>query len=216
VTRTLSEPDSKALLASYGVPCVEHRLVTGADSAVAAAYELGLPVVAKLAGSSIAHKTERGLVRLGLGTAAQVAGAAEELLAAARGDDGEVQVLVAPMIRGVRELIVGVHRDPQFGSCVMVGIGGVLAEANADVAFRLVPIEPVDAREMLEQLAGQPLLGALRGEAPVDQDAVARVIVALSRLAEERADVISADVNPLLVDRSGSPIAVDALVVTSA
>jgi len=214
--RTLSEPRSKALLASYGIPCVADRLVTDATAAAAAARELGFPVVAKLAGDAIAHKTERGLVRLDLGTADEVAAAATELLAAAHPEDGDVSVLVAPMVRGIRELIVGVHRDQQFGPCVMVGVGGVLAEVLADVAFRLAPITPVDAEEMLGDLAGQALLGSVRGEAPVDRVAVADVLVALSRLVDERADVVSVDVNPLLVDTHGAPIAVDALVATRA
>jgi acetyl-CoA synthetase (ADP-forming) len=215
MTRTLSEAESTALLASYGVPCVEERLVADAAAATAAAGELGLPVVAKLAGPAIAHKTERGLVRLDLRSPADVATAVDELLAAARPEDGDVQVLVAPMVRGSRELIAGAHRDPQFGPCVMVGLGGVLAEAIADVSVRLVPVTPIDAEEMLGELAGQALLGAVRGEAPVDRIAVAHVIDALARLLEERADVVSIDVNPLLIDHRGAPVAVDALVELS-
>jgi len=216
MSRTWSEPESKALLASYGVPCVAQRLVPDPESAAAAARELGLPVVAKLSGPGIAHKTERGLVRLDLNSVEEVAAAAADLLDAARPEDGDVSVLVAPMIRGVRELIAGVHRDPQFGPCVMVGIGGVLAEVTADVVFRLVPVTPVDAEEMLDELAGHALLGPVRGEAAADRDALVEVIVALSRLAEERDDVVSVDVNPLLVDRAGVPIALDALVETHA
>jgi len=123
-----------------------------------------------------------------------------------------VSVLVAPMVRGIRELIAGVHDDAQFGRCVMVGFGGVLAEAVADVAFRLAPIDESDADEMLADLRGQALLGPVRGEAPVDRAAVAAVLVALSRVATERPDVTSVDVNPLLVDAEGTPVAVDALV----
>jgi acetyl-CoA synthetase (ADP-forming) len=116
------------------------------------------------------------------------------------------------MVRGVRELIAGVHDDVQFGRCVMVGVGGVLAEAVADVAFRLAPIEAIDAHEMLADLRSQALLGPVRGEAAVDRDAVVEVLLALSRVATERSDVTSVDVNPLLVDTNGAPIAVDALV----
>jgi acetyl-CoA synthetase (ADP-forming) len=215
MSRTLSEADSKALLVAYGVPCAPERLVADADAAVAAAAELGMPVVAKLAGASIAHKSERGLVRLALGSADAVARAATELLAAARPEDGDVRVLVAPMIAGSRELIVGAHRDPLFGACVMVGIGGVLAEAVADVSFRLVPIAAVDAEEMLDDLEAQALLGAVRGEASVDRAAVVEVLLSLSRLLDERDDVASVDVNPMVVDRDGAPIAVDALVELS-
>jgi acetyl-CoA synthetase (ADP-forming) len=169
-------------------------------------------VVAKLSGPGLAHKTERGLVRLDLSTAHEVRDVANDLFAAARPEDGDVSVLVAPMVRGARELIAGVHDDAQFGRCVMIGIGGVLAEAVADVAFRLAPLEPVDAQEMLDDLRGQALLGPVRGEAPVDRDAVASVLLVLSRLAAERPDVASVDVNPLVIDATGAPIAVDALV----
>ena len=206
--RTLSESESKALLTSFGVRCAPEFLAADAEAAVAAAQQLGFPVVAKLAAPGLAHKTERGLVRLDLSTAGDVRDAANDLFAAARPEDGDVSVLVAPMVHGARELIAGA----QFGRCVMVGIGGVLAEAIADVAFRLAPLEPIDAQEMLDDLQGQALLGPVRGEAPIDRDAVASVLLALSRLAAERPDVTSVDVNPLVVDATGTPIAVDALV----
>jgi acetate---CoA ligase (ADP-forming) subunit beta len=210
-SRTLSEPESKALLAAYAVPVVPDRVVTTRDEAVAAADVLGYPVVLKLSGPAITHKTERGLVRLGLGGPAAVATAAAELLDAATPEDGEVALLVAPMLRATRELIAGVHDDPQFGRCVMVGIGGVLAEAIADVSFRLAPIEEADALEMLDDLRAGAVLGAVRGEPAVDRGAVVAVLLGLSRLATERDDVRSVDVNPLLVV-DGAPIAVDALV----
>jgi acetyl-CoA synthetase (ADP-forming) len=124
-------------------------------------------------------------------------------------------LLVAPMVRGSRELIAGVARDPQFGASVMVGIGGVLAEALADVAFRLVPVEWVDAEEMLDDLGARALFGPVRGEPPVDRDAVVDVLLALSRLAADRPDIVSVDVNPLVVV-DGRPIAVDALVEVEA
>jgi acetyl-CoA synthetase (ADP-forming) len=167
--------------------------------------------VVKLGGDGIAHKTERGLVRLNLGSAEQVHEAAAALLAAATPEDGEVHLLVAPMLRATRELIAGLHDDPQFGMTVMLGVGGILAEAVADVAFRLVPIERTDAEEMLEDLALQSLLGPFRGEPAVDRDAVAAVLLGLSEAAAARPDVASADLNPLLVVH-GRPVAVDALV----
>jgi acetyl-CoA synthetase (ADP-forming) len=208
---TLSEAASKQLLAGFGVPFPAERVVGSADDAVGAADDLGYPVVVKLGGAGIAHKTERGLVRLGLGSAEQVHDAAVGLLAAATPDDGDVHLLVAPMLAATRELIAGLHRDPQFGMTVMLGIGGVAAEAVADVTFRLVPIEPVDAEEMIDDLALQALLGAFRGEPAVDRAAVAGVLLGLSRAASERGDLASADLNPLLVV-DGRPVAVDALV----
>jgi acetyl-CoA synthetase (ADP-forming) len=217
-TRTLSEYDSKRLLASVGIPALDERIVTNAVDAVSAARAIGAPdpaVVLKLCGERVAHKTERGLVRLGVRGDDDVRDAAESLLAAARPEDGAVGVLVAPLARGSRELIAGVHRDAQFGPCVMVGLGGVAAEAVGDVAFRLAPVEPVDAAEMLDDLEGQALLGPFRGEPPVDRAAVAEVALALSRLVEAHPEIVSVDVNPLVVV-DGKPVAVDALVEVSA
>jgi acetate---CoA ligase (ADP-forming) subunit beta len=207
----LSEAASKQLLAAFGVPFPPEQVVGSADDAVGAADALGYPVVVKLGGEGIAHKTERGLVRLGLGSAEQVRDAAGALLAAARPDDGEVHLLVAPMLRATRELIAGLHADPQFGLTVMLGVGGIMAEAVADVSFRLVPIDPVDAEEMIDDLALQALLGEFRGEPAVDRAALADVLLGLSRAAIERDDLASADLNPMLVV-DGRPVAVDALV----
>ncbi|HEY1117663.1 MAG TPA: acetate--CoA ligase family protein, partial [Acidimicrobiales bacterium] len=213
---TLSEADSKALLASHGLPVAGERQASTADEAVGAAEELGYPVVCKLGGDAIAHKTERGLVRLGLADAAAVQAAAEDLLAAARPEDGDVHVLVAPMVKGNRELIAGLHLDPQFGMTVMLGVGGILAEAVADVTFRLAPISEVDAHDMIDDLATQALLGPFRGEAAVDRDALASVLLALSAAAEADRRIVSADCNPLIVTADGKPVAVDALIELAA
>ena len=210
-TRTLAEDASAALLAEYGVPVNPSRRAVDVEAAVDAADAVGYPVVAKLVGDAIAHKTERGLVRLSLADADAVRAAAVELLAAARPEDGDVAVLVARMVRGARELVAGLVRDPQFGPCVMVGIGGVLTEALADVAFVPVPLDGLDATEAIESLRSQALLGAVRGEPAVDRDALAAVLLGLGALAAARPDVVSVDVNPLIV-HEGRPVAVDALV----
>lgn len=217
---TLSEADSKALLRDFGVPLVADRLVGDADGAVAAAAAFGSPdfpgpVAVKLCGAAIAHKTERGLVRLAVEGDEAVRAAAEELLAAARPDDGEVGLLVSPMVRGNRALIAGLSRDPQFGMTLMLGVGGILAEAIADVAFRLVPVEPVDVAEMIDDLATQKLLGPFRGEPAVDREALAGVLLGLSQAAEAHPELVSADLNPLIVV-DGRPLAVDALVEVDA
>ncbi|MDO8362399.1 MAG: acetate--CoA ligase family protein, partial [Actinomycetota bacterium] len=209
---TLSEAASKALLAEFGVPMAPEREVATPAAAGEAGSDLGFPVVVKLCGDAIAHKTERGLVKLRLADAAAVQLAAAELLGKATPADGPVSLLVAPMISGNRELIAGVVRDPQFGANVMLGVGGVLAEAVADVVFRPVPLSAVDAQEMIEGLATQKLLGEFRGEAAVDRAALAQVLLGLSALAAARPDVASVDVNPLIVRADGAPVAVDALV----
>ena len=147
---TLSETASKELLARYGVPMLDERTARDAEFAVGAADAIGYPIVLKLCGDAIAHKTERGLVKLRLADASAVEAAAAELLAKATPADGDVSLLVAPMIAGNRELIAGVVRDPQFGANVMLGVGGILAEAVADVVFRPVPLSDVDALEMID------------------------------------------------------------------
>ncbi|MEP7046602.1 MAG: acetate--CoA ligase family protein [Ilumatobacteraceae bacterium] len=211
-TVTLSEAASKTLLRSYGIPVADEREVATASDAVAAAEALGYPVVVKLCGAEIAHKTERGLVRLRLGDSDAVHLAADELLTKATVADGQVSLLIAPMIAGNREMIAGVVRDPQFGANIMLGIGGILTEAIADVQFRPAPISEVDAAEMIDGLATQRLLGAFRGEPAVDRDALIAVLVGLSTVVTKRDDIVSVDLNPLIIQADGRPVAVDALV----
>ena len=210
-SRTLSEPESKALVAAYGVPVPIEATATNAAEAADAADRVGYPVVLKLAGGSIAHKTERGLVRLGIRTRSDAEAAAAELLALARPDDGRVELLVAPMVSGDRELIAGMMRDQQFGALVAFGLGGVLAEAIGDVVFAPAPLNAADAEALIDRLAGQAVLGEFRGQPPVDRAALVELLSGLGRLADERADVVSVDLNPLIVC-DGRPIAVDALV----
>jgi acetyltransferase len=212
VGKTLSEHASKQLLAQYGVPVARETFVLSPDGAESAAAEIGFPVVLKLCGDAIAHKTERELVRLGLADAAAVRAAADELLDLRRPEDGEAGLLVAEMVRGSRELIAGLVRDPQLGACVMLGLGGILTEALGDVAFASVPLSEADARRLPAALEASHLLTEpFRGEPAVDPDALVAVLRGLSRLAAERPDVASVDLNPLIVS-DGVPLAVDALV----
>jgi succinyl-CoA synthetase beta subunit len=211
MSHTLSEADSMALLVRHGIPSAPGQVVLTAAAAGAAAEAIGFPVVAKLCGDSIAHKTERGLVRLGLTDADAVRIAAGELLTSATEADGEVGLLVAPMIRGSRELIAGLNRDPQFGMTVMVGVGGVLAEAVADVSIRLVPIDRADAAQMLDDLSTQAVLGAFRGEPELDRSAMIDLLMGLSEAAGAHPELMAADLNPVIIS-DGHPIAVDALV----
>jgi len=214
--KTLSEHASKRLLADYGVPVAREELVATPEAAVAASDRLGFPVALKLCGDAIAHKTERDLVRLALADAGAVRVAAAELLAKRRPEDGDVGLLVAEMVRGRFELIAGVVRDPQLGPCVMLGLGGILTEALGDVVFASAPLDAKEARRLPERLAASHLVTRpFRGEPAVDADALSAVLLGLSRLAVERPEIASVDVNPLIV-RDGLPIAVDALVVEGA
>jgi len=209
-THTLSEARSRQMVADAGIPVSNWVTVGDPDAAVDAARSVGLPAVVKLCGNAIAHKTERGLVRLSLTTENEVREAAIDLLAAARPEDGPVELLVSTMVQGSRELIAGMVRNPQFGPCVMLGVGGVLAEAVADAAFRLAPLDRLDGHDLINDLGAQALLGELRGEPAVDRDALADILCGLGDLAADP-DVASVDLNPLVIV-DGRAIAVDALV----
>lgn len=214
----LSEADSKRLLAAYGVPITREEVVAGADQAVAAAARIGLPVVAKIASPDIPHKSDAGLVRLGLTTPAAVEQAYRELDARAREHfpaariDG---VLVQEMVPGGIEAIVGVTIDPQLGPVVMFGLGGVLVEVLEDVALRPLPISRADAEAMVAEIRGRKILDGVRGRPAGDVAALVDAIVAVARLAEEHQEVLAElDVNPLVVLEPGRGVkALDALLV---
>ncbi len=211
-TRTLSEHASKEIVARFGVRLPREALVDTPEEAGTAAAGIGFPVVLKLAGDGIAHKTERGLVRLGLSDRASVVREAQALRALARPEDGEVRLLVAEQVAGQRELIAGLIRDPQFGPCVMLGLGGILAEAVGDAVFAVAPLSRAEARGMIDGLATRHLLTKPhRGEPAIDREALADILEGLGRLAIERPDVVSVDLNPLIV-AGAEPVAVDALV----
>ena len=210
--RALDEFESKRLLASYGVPVVAEARVRTAEEALDAAMRLGYSVVLKGCGAAYAHKTELGLVALNLDDAAGVRRAADRLLDAMA---GEGDLLVQRMVTGGREFLAGLARDPQFGPVVTFGLGGVFAEALADVALRLCPVDPAEALAMLPEIRARALLGPVRGLPAVDREALAGILVALSRLSLERPDIVAVDINPLVVAGS-QPVAVDALVLLAA
>ena len=213
--RTLSEALSKQLLAPFGFPFATEAVVAAAHEAADAADAMGYPVVAKLNGDLIAHKTERGLVRLKLANRAAVEQAATQLLALATPEDGAVQLLIAKMIDGSRELIVGMVHDPVFEKTAMLGLGGIFAEVIQDVVFAPMPLDLIAAKRMIKGLKHQAILRDFRGESSVDTEALSRALVALSAACDAHPEIVSIDINPLIVQRDGSLVAVDALVEIS-
>jgi len=203
---------SKQLLAPFGFPFTSEAIVDTSVEAGDAADAMGYPVVVKLNGSNIAHKTERGLVRLQLGDRAAVEQAALQLLALATVSDGKVQLLVARMIKGSRELIVGMVNDPVFGNTAMLGIGGIFAEVIQDVVFAPLPIDKSRALEMIDALKYKSIMQEFRGEGAVNVGALADALVAMSVACDTHKKIVSIDINPLIVQRDGSLVAVDALV----
>ena len=210
--RTLSEHDSKLALAKLGARVSREHVVADATSAARAAEKIGFPVVVKLVGERLAHKSERGLVKLGLRDAASVEAAAEELLGKRRPEDGDVSLLVAEQVGGSRELIVGMVRDPAFGAVVVIGAGGVTAEALGDTQMRLAPLVRRDLDDMLDSLTTSRVYGEFRNQRPVDRDALWKIVNAVATVGSTRNDVASIDVNPVIVTAAGEPVVVDALV----
>lgn len=158
----LLEDDAKKILKEFGIPVVKEYRTSDEDEAVMAAYEIGFPVVVKAMGTTLAHKTEKGLVRVGLTDEDEVRTAVNSLIEIA-GSALEF-LLVQPMITGRRELVAGIFRDPQFGPVVMFGLGGIFTEALNDVVFRLAPLSRFDMDEMLGELVSKKLIGPFRGE----------------------------------------------------
>lgn len=212
----LSEWESKQLLAAYGIPVTDDTLVTSAAEAVKAAARLPGPAVLKLCAAQIAHKSDLGLVRIGLTSPAEVEAAYEDLLATAARVRPEAEVdgvLVSPLVSGGLEMVVGVSQDPLFGPVVMAGVGGVLVEVLGDVTHRVPPFDAAEARRMLDELKGAALLRGVRGRAAVDVDALVDVLLRVQRLAlDNAADLAELDINPLLVTASGA-VALDALAI---
>jgi succinyl-CoA synthetase beta subunit len=210
--RTLSEHDSKQVLVAHGVRVAAERIVADLDGARSAVAELGWPVVVKACGDSIAHKTERGLVVLGVSDDAALERSVVAILSKLGPDDGDAKLLIAEMVSGNRELICGVDVNPQFGPVLMIGMGGILAEALEDVAFRALPADRADVLEMLDELRGARLLDSFRGEPAVDRMALADAIVSIGQAALSVRGLQSLDVNPIIIV-DGAAVAVDALIV---
>ncbi|MFG2379623.1 acetate--CoA ligase family protein [Streptomyces avermitilis] len=212
----LSEHAAKQLLRAYGIRVPREQLVTSAAAAVRAASLVGYPVVMKASGAQIAHKTELGLVKIGLTSASQVRDAYRELTDIARYEGISLDgVLVCQMVERGVELVVGVTHDQLFGPTVTVGLGGVLVEVLRDVAVRVPPFGEDQARAMLGELRGRALLEGVRGGPPVDVDALVEVVIRVQRMALELGDDLAElDINPLMVlPRGQGAVALDALAV---
>jgi len=214
----LTEVASKKLLARYGVPLPPEALATSEDEAIAAATKIGGAVALKVQSPDILHKTEAGAVMLGLSGKSAVRDGYRTVLARAKAAHPSAKiddVLVQAMAKRGREMILGVTRDPDFGPVLMVGLGGLHVEVLKDVAFAPVPLGVEDALDLIGQLRGAALLDAVRGEPAADRDALARLMVALSRFAADHADAIAEiDLNPVIVHAAGEGLTiVDALIV---
>ncbi|MEW2136898.1 acetate--CoA ligase family protein [Streptomyces sp. NPDC005409] len=212
----LSEHAAKQLLRAYGIRVPREQLVTSAAAAVRAAGLVGYPVVMKASGPQLGHKTELGLVKIGLTSASQIRDAYRELTDTARYENVPLDgILVCQMVERGVEMVVGVTQDDLFGPTVTVGLGGVLVEVLNDAAVRVPPFGEDQARAMLGELRGRALLEGVRGAPPADVDALVEVILRIQRMALELGDELSElDVNPLMVlPRGQGAVALDALAI---
>lgn len=216
-TEALSDAATFELASSAGLPVVPWRRASSRDQAVAAAAELGHPVVMKLSAHGVVHKSDVGGVHLGLDDAEAVGAAWDALAAVADSLGVQSGALLQPMApRGV-EVIVGSKVDPTFGPVVMVGAGGIYAEVLGDVRIRLAPVTAGQATEMIEGLKIAPVLRGARGQRPADVEALAEVVSRLSAAAAAWQDSIAEiDLNPVIVlDRGAGVRLVDVAMVSS-
>ncbi len=207
--KALSEYESKKVVASVGVPITKEELATSKDDAVKIAEGIGYPVAMKGSSHNLTHKTEMGMIRLNLRTKEEVAQAYDEIAGAGVEIEG---VLIQEMVKGDREFVIGLSRDPQFGPCVMFGLGGIFTEVIKDVSFRVAPITEIDAEEMLEEIKTKKLLDEFRGQPKADRELLKKALVGIGNLGVEFDEIAEIDINPLII-AGDKPVAVDALVV---
>ena len=214
----LTEIEAKQVLEEAGVPVSPARLATTKEDAAKMADALGYPIVLKIVSPQITHKSDVGGVALNLGSAAEVSAAFERIVASAKQHvpDATIEgVAVQRMEKQGIEVIIGMTKDPQFGPVLMFGLGGVMVEILKDVAFRVVPINERDARQMINEIKGKPLLDGYRGSEPADIGKLQELLMKVSSFVEQHPEVAELDLNPVFAYKDGAK-AVDARIVLDA
>lgn len=210
---SIGDAEAREVLEAYGFSVPESRLAETPDEAVEIAEEIGYPVVLKVASPDILHKTDVGGVRLNLNSPGDVRDMFDLIVYRAGRYVPDARVwgcLVQEMVKGGREILVGMNRDPQFGPLVAFGLGGIYVEALQDVAFRIAPFSAEEAREMIREIRSYPLLAGVRGEAPADHEAMVDALMRVSQLVTEFPEIVELDINPLTVfDEGQGAVAID-------
>jgi acetyl-CoA synthetase (ADP-forming) len=208
----LNEHESKMLLDLYSIPVTEEYVATSLKEALSSAHKIGYPVVLKGSSRTLTHKTEHRLIELGINNDNTLRKAYEVLHERGQGKlDG---ILVQQMIRGDREFVAGLIRDPQFGPCVMFGLGGIFTEVLKDVTFRVAPLHMRDALEMIDEIRAKKFLDRFRGKPAVSRNILAQMLINLGKIGLDIVEVAEIDINPLII-HDDTPVAVDALVILS-
>jgi acetyl coenzyme A synthetase (ADP forming)-like protein len=215
----LLEPEAHDVLKAYGFPVLQYRFAKSEDEALHAAREIGYPVVLKIVSPDIAHKVDVGGVKLGIHSDAELRDSYRQMLADVQRAKPSARILgvfVQEFIKGGKETILGLKRDPLFGPLLMFGLGGIYVEALRDVTFRIAPIRELGVHRMIRQIRGFKILEGFRGEPPSDIDAIAECLARLSQLATQLEEIVELDINPLVVFERGRGVrVVDARIVVA-
>jgi acyl-CoA synthetase (NDP forming) len=213
----LTEIESKQILDEAGIPVAKAQPARSGKEAAQAAEKLGFPVVLKIVSPNVTHKSDVGGVKLGLQSAEEVEAAFAEITASVKKHQADaliVGVAVQKMAATGTEVIIGMSKDPQFGPVLMFGLGGIFVEVLKDVAFRIVPLEPKDARQMIREIKGFPVLEGVRGQPPADLAALEKLIMQVSEFVEAHPEIEELDLNPVFAYKDGA-LAVDARIVVA-
>ena len=204
----LDEHGAKRFLSGFGIPVNREILAGDPEEAAAAAEAIGFPVVLKVSGSTLYHKTETGGVVLNVKSGGEVKEESRRLLTI----PGCQALLVQEMVKGDRELVCGLIRDAELGPCVMFGLGGIFTETLDHATFRIAPLTALDALEMMREIRSAKILDGFRGQAPVNTKALSAILVTLGNIGLAHDGIRAIDINPVKIRAGGEPVAVDALI----
>jgi len=214
----LTEIEAKQMFSEAGITCTDTRLAATKDEAVSLSEEMGYPVVLKISSVDITHKSDAGGVKVNLNDKAAVEKAFDDIMSSCKAGypDANIEgIAVQPMAKAGTEIIMGMIQDNQFGPVLMFGLGGVLVEILKDVAFRVVPLQERDAKEMIEEIKGYKLLEGYRGSEPVDISFLEQTIMKLSEFVDSTPEIAELDMNPVFAYSNGAMV-VDARIVLTA
>lgn len=213
--RSLLETEAKKLLREYKIPVPDFKLIKSEDEIAGLAKEINFPIVMKIVSPDIIHKTDAGGVKLNIKDEKEAKLAYQRIISKAKKYNKETQifgVITYSMIPQATEIIIGMMKDPHFGPVIMFGLGGIFVEVLKDISFRILPIEEIDAREMITEIKGYEILKGIRGEPPRDIRAIEKFLMKVSKLTMENPEIKEIDLNPVFVFNKGLQV-VDARII---
>ena len=211
----LTELESKQILKEAGIDTTEIRLARSKEEAISLSKDIGFPVALKVVSPDVLHKTDAGGVKLSLNSEDEVAKAFDDIISAIKDHEPTAKiegVAVQNMARPATEVIIGMYKDAQFGPVLMFGLGGIFVEVLKDVSFRIVPLTKRDAREMIQEIKGYPILEGYRGQEPANIAVLEDFLLKVSDFVERRPEIKELDINPIFAYSDGA-LAVDARVI---